>query len=510
MTSPWMLALAGGVTIGALFGVPGVVMWTAGVTIAALPGRRSWLALAIVAAVGAGLGSMRVALDEVAAVPAAVLESGRAEVVVRSVPQSGPSGPRAVVRVESVLTEDSTWVPAGGDVLVLFRDHAPDDLARGDRLNLVWAVTSVEDGDAGWTRFVRSAGAGGSADVFSASVVARGESLTAPVVKLRELVTRRISEAIPGDGGALLAGFVTGDDSGLSDSAQLAFERTGMSHITAVSGSNVAVLLTMWFFVIRPGRMRRSIIALLGVSLLVWLYVLLVGMGPGAVRAGLFATLVLPAARLGRRPDPLTALMIASAMMLLIHPQFAHNIGFWLSLAASTAIVTCVDRRAKTRATFLMSGVVALCAAQVATLPIVVWAFGTWSPASIVANLIIGPVVSAFFPFAFVIAFVVSVVPWLGNLVGWLPSIVTEVILAVVESVGNGATMLRLGVATPLGIAMVAGLSLAVIAALSGDMRRWLTGLAWRAPGIERYATAGALGVGLGVWLAVVVRSLTG
>ena len=508
MVNPWLLVISGGVTIGALAGIPGVIAWAAIVGIAALPGRGSWLALVAVATLAAGIGAVRIALDAEPPLKPAVVESVAAEVTVRSVPQSGASGPRAVVRVDRVESDDDRWQPAGGDVLVLFRDHAPDRLGKGDRLWLRWTV-SVDDGS-GFGRFVRSSGASGWANAHSVSVIERGRSLTTPISRLRELVTRRIVEAIPGDGGALMAGFVTGDDSALSDRARNAFERTGMSHITAVSGSNVAVLLTMWFFIMPTGRLRRTIPALLGVMSVIWLYVLLVGLGPGAVRAGLMATIMLFAARLWRRPDPLTALLTASAMMLLAQPGFADSVGFWLSLAASGAIVLVVDRRATQGMALVRAGVMALVAAQVATLPIIVWTFGAWSPASLLANLIVAPIVSIIFPFAFVIAVLVSILPWAGSIVGWLPGIVAVAILAVVERIGNEAAMLRLGFATMFSIVLLATISAAAIWMMSGETRRWLGRVAWRFPAAERRAGAAALGAGLGVWLAVVLRAMFG
>ncbi len=508
MTSPWLLVAAGGVTIGALLGAPGVPIWLAAVGIAAIPGRGPRLLLLVVALAGSALGAVRVGMDATEPLATHVVESASAEVIVRSVPQTGPSGPRAVVSVERIQWDDGTWQSADGEVLVLFRDHAPEHLAKGDRLTVRWAV-SIGDGS-DFDRFVRSSGAGGSASVFWVRVVERGHSVTTPVTTFRELVTRRIAEAIPGDGGALIAGFVTGDDAALSEPAREAFERTGMSHITAVSGSNVAVLLGIAYIVVPTGRMRRSLPAMIGIMLAIWLYVLLVGLGPGAVRAGLFATIILPAARLGRRPDPLTAMVLASAVMLLVQPDFAHNVGFWLSLAASIAIVVCIDRRATSTSRRLLSGIVALFAAQIATLPIVIWTFGGWSPASITANLLIGPIVALVFPFAFAVAIIVTVLPWLGGPVGWLPGIAADVILAIVESIASEATMLRPGTASARVFALVAAMSATTIWVLSGESRRWLDRVAWRFPAFDRFATAAAIGVAVGGWLVVIVHATAG
>ena len=508
MGNPWLLIVSAGVTIGALAGLPGVVAWIVFVGIATLPGRGSWLTVVAIAAIAGGVGAARVAFDATSPLAPPVVESVAAEVTVRSVPQSGPSGPRAVARVERIQSPDGRWQGAEGDVLILLGDNAPELLGKGDRLRLRWSV-SADDGS-GFASFVRSTGASGRASVFSVSVIERGDSVTTPITRLRTLITRRIAEAIPGDGGALMAGFVTGDDSALSDRARNAFERTGMSHITAVSGSNVAVLLSIWLFLMPTGRLRRSLPALLGVTLLIWCYVLLVGLGPGAVRAGLMATIMLPAARLGRRPDALTALMTASAAMLLARPDFAVSVGFWLSLAASGAIVLVVGQEAASGPELVRRSLLALVAAQVATLPIIVWAFGAWSPASLLANLIVGPIVSLVFPLSFLFALLVTVLPWVGALVGWLPGIVAAALLAIVDRIASESAMLRLGFASFRAIALLATMSASTVWLLSGETRRWLARAAWRFPGAAEYASIVGLGVGIGVWLAVVVRAVLG
>jgi competence protein ComEC len=508
MTEPWLLVIAGGVTVGGLFGVPGVIAWLIAVAFANVTSNPRWIALALVAALAASVGAARVAIDAPPAVSSDVLASAQAEGVVASVPQSGPSGPRAVFRVDRVRPDDGDWIDADGQVLVLFRTLAPDDLARGDRLRLKWAVTGSDGYDAGYRRFVRASGTSAGGSVFKVDVIARGSDPSGVLVWLRDTVTSRIRSAVRGDAGALLAGFVTGDDSSLSDPTQAAFERTNMSHITAVSGSNVAVLLGMWFFLMPARRLRRSMLALALVISLIWLYVVLVGMGPGAVRAGLFATFMLPAARLGRRPDPLTALMAASAAMLLLRPGFASNVGFWLSLAASAAMVTCIDHASPTRGSFFLRGLVALVAAQVATLPITMWVFGGWSPASLIANLIVGPIVAVVFPFAFVTAVLVTLMPMIGSVLGWLPAIVANVIIAIVKTMAGDFSLIRTGAMPAVGIVLVAALSIVTVGAISADVRRWLRRVGWRHPRVAGWLAPAALGASAGAWIGTVLIAL--
>lgn len=508
MNRPWLLIAASGITVGALFGWAGAIMFGIAAALSvALTGQR-WIVITLVALAAALLGAARVAITPEPTISPVVLESTHAEGRVVGQPQSGPSGPRAVLEIEQVRAGDDGWQSAEGRVLVFLRDTAPTGVASGDRLRLVWSITAIDDYDPGFRRFVASSRAAAGAWSFNTTVLERGNSPASLPSRLRATVTSRIESAVDGDAGALVAGFVTGDDSGLSDATRDAFDLTNTSHVTAVSGSNVAVLLSVWLAMVPSRRLQRSVPALLGAIVLIWLYVLLVGMVPGAVRAGLFASIMLPAARLGRRADPLTALMTASALMLVLAPALAVNVGFWLSLAASGAMVTALSFSSRDSGTsILRNGVIALVAAQVATLPITFWMFDGWSPGSLVANLIIGPLVTLAFPFAFVTAVLVLIVPWVGDVVGWLPELGAGLIISLVESLAGEFPMIRSAAGSPVAIGLFALMCLLVVGSISVDVRRWLLRVARCHDRVTTYAPAALLGGALGVWLAVALVS---
>ncbi len=510
MNRPWLLIAASGVVVGALFGWIGVVAYAGLVVIVAASARQAWVVVALVGTVAATIGVARVGLDSSPIVASDVLNSHEVEVVVAIHPQIGPSGPRAVVRVHQIEGPDATWMPADGQVLAFFGDSAPGEILPGDRLRLRWAVNGLEDLDPGFRQFVDASGAGAVAWVYHTSVVERGSGPNQALTRLRATITDSIRTAIGGDAGALLAGFVTGDDSHLSEAARTAFEQTNTSHITAVSGSNVAILLSLWYLMLPTRRLRRSIVATAVIMCAIWGYVILVGLGPGAVRAGLFATILLPAARAGRKPDPLTALALASAVMILANPDYAGNVGFWLSLSASAAMLTTLGAPTDLRSSVIKRGLLALFAAQVATLPITFWVFDGWSPASFVANLTIGPIVSAIFPLAFVTAVAVTVFPWVGGVIGWIPALGANLIITIVQSLAGEFPMLRPGGVRSAGVALLAIPCLATIALISVDTRRWLdrTASAW--PGLRQFAVPIVLGASAGVWLGALLYAAVG
>ncbi|HYH12936.1 MAG TPA: ComEC/Rec2 family competence protein [Thermomicrobiales bacterium] len=509
MTRPWLLIIASGITIGALFGLAGALVFALVATLSvALAGQRVQV-LGCVVLVAALCGAVRGGSSAERVVGPEVLSSSRAEGVVASQPQSGPSGPRAVIEVDRVTIGNGDWIDAAGRVLVFFRETVPTGIGHGDRIRVVWAVTAVEDFDPDFRRFVASGDAGASAWSFDTTVLEHGATSTNILIRVRDTVTARLESAIAGDAGALIAGFVTGDDSGLSDGAREAFERTNTSHVTAVSGSNVAVLLSMLLVLAPTRRMQRSLPMLLGAVVLIWSYVILVGMGPGALRAGIFATFMLPAARLGRRADPLTALMTASAIMVLIRPSYSHSVGFWLSMAASAAMVTTLSlSRPGSTLSVMRRAVVALVAAQVATLPITFWVFDGWSPGSVVANLIIGPLVSFVFPFAFVTALLVTVLPWAGPVVGWIPGLGADAIIAVVKSVAGAMPILRAGTLGSGGLGLIVAFAVAILGLLSVDVRRWVMRVEFRREHWVPFTPPMLLGASVGVWLVMIALAV--
>ncbi len=235
---------------------------------------------------------------------------------------------------------------------------------------------------------------------------------------------------------------------------------------------------------------------------------LLVGLGPGAVRAGLFATIMLPAARLGRRPDPLTALMLASAAMLLARPAFAENVGFWLSMAASAAMVTAISRRRVAGAGWWWQGIISLLAAQVATFPITFWAFDGWSAASLIANLVVGPLVAIVFPIAFMLAGIQMIAPWVGDVVAWIPKVGADAIISIVTSLAGEFPLVRSGMMSPATVLLLASMSGVAIAVLSEDAHRWLQRLVTARSLVPSSTSAALLGIGFGVWAAVLLLAV--
>jgi competence protein ComEC len=239
------------------------------------------------------------------------------------------------------------------------------------------------------------------------------------VVRAGEIRARAeagLGEGMPPREAALARGFVVGDDDGLDQATKEDFIRSGLSHLTAVSGENVTLLALL----VMP------VLAAFGLPLrerLVWaicliaVYVPLAGSGPSIQRAGVMGAAGLLATLTGRRASRLYALGLALVVTLAIDPSVAGDVGWQLSFAAVLGILLLASpirewilaRTAGGRAgrggdaapgrggpwrRALAEGIAVTVSATIATAPLIAYVFEEISLTSLVANVLVLPAVA--------------------------------------------------------------------------------------------------------------------
>ena len=220
--------------------------------------------------------------------------------------------------------------------------------------------------------------------------------------QIRARAERALDSGMPAREAALARGFVLGEDERIDAATVEDFRRSGLSHLLAVSGQNVALLALL----------AMPLLALLGMSLrarLLWIvaaiavYVPLAGGGPSIVRAGVMGALTLLATFAGRRASRLYALAIAAIVTLAIDPRIGADVGWQLSFAAVLGILAIARPLRRAIASrlgpgglrgALAEGTAVTVAATLATAPLIVFHFGELSTVSLVANLLALPAVA--------------------------------------------------------------------------------------------------------------------
>ncbi|WP_435174390.1 ComEC/Rec2 family competence protein [Gordonia hongkongensis] len=228
---------------------------------------------------------------------------------------------------------------------------------------------------------------------------------------IRERLQVLAARALDEDAAGLLPGLVLGDESSLDDGLRDDFRDAGLSHLTAVSGSNFAIVCGAALLVVRSVGVPPRAAAVVGLVVIL-AFVVLVRPSPSVVRAALMGAVGVLALFASRRAQAFPALGAAVVGGLLWWPELALQPGFALSVAATAAIVLWAPRlRDRLREWRCPPGVAEVFAmavtAQVVTAPIVVVVTGTFSVVGIVANLLVAPVVA-----------VISVVGTLAALIG--------------------------------------------------------------------------------------------
>lgn len=167
-----------------------------------------------------------------------------------------------------------------------------------------------------------------------------------------------------------------------------------LAHLTAVSGANCAVIVATVFGLCALGGL--GIWWRCGVSFIVLAaFVVLVGPEPSVVRAAIMATIALGALAFGRPSEGLTVLSAAVLVALAFSPGLARNMGFALSVAATTGLLVLARPLADLLSRWLPSRfavVVAVpCAAQIAVQPLLLVFAPTIATYGVIANIVTAP-----------------------------------------------------------------------------------------------------------------------
>lgn len=289
------------------------------------------------------------------------------------------------------------------------------ELGAGSHVRAIGRISRFENDAYGRSRVLR----GELRKVKVIRLVSVDEGSPGPLLRLRNGLLAFIAPATD-PARALIAGVVCGRSAELrSQPAGDWFSVTGTAHLIAVSGSHLAIVAFVIEVVLQKTRCSRGLQrAILAITLVG--YAVFTGASPSAVRACcmVFATLVVNGT--GRRRHGASALFVTMSIFVLLRPMVLFDMGFQLSCASVFAILCfCPYATYALGELGVPSGVasmlsVTLCS-QLATLPITIPAFGTFSLIAPLANAVIGPVVSLLLAVSIVLvpfSLVAPLQPW--------------------------------------------------------------------------------------------------
>jgi len=294
---------------------------------------------------------------------------------------------------------------------------------------------------------------------------------------MRDWFAGRLFTWLPNDEAALAAGFLLGHKTALSNQLDEAMRTVGLTHIVVASGYNLTILVRLGRRLF--ARHSRKIALVAGLSL-VAVFIAITGASPSMVRAGMVAALSMAAWFYGREVHPLTLLIICAAASVLIQPRYIWgDLGWLLSFAAFGGVMFLAPLLqhyfyGQRRPQLIPQIMTETFSAQIFTLPITLYVFGSVSIVALIANLLV-------LPFIPLIMLLSAIGGLLGPLVitpaHWLLSYVVMVVYQL-ASVPWATLELRLPISAIIGLYL--GL---------GVMLWWLqrrTQFSWRSVNITR------------------------
>jgi ComEC/Rec2-related protein len=310
----------------------------------------------------------------------------------------------------AVLLRDSTLSRDGDTILRVRLTSAASSArgvaapARGEALVLLQGARRFALGEKVAVRASLDPLAGDGPESWIARVKAdriASQGFASRFAMLRAQARARASRALalagyPASG--LLEALVTGSREDVPPSLSEAFRRTGTLHVLALSGLHVGIVygLVVWIL----GFLRRRALRVAAACVVLAAYQVFAGFMPSLERATIMIFAGSLAALLDRDPEPLNLLALSGIVVLGLDPFQAFSVSFQLAdlaLAGILVLGPLVGRPLQGRVPpALLAPLGASVGAQLATLPVVLPAFGAWYPSGIIAALLLVPLVSVF------------------------------------------------------------------------------------------------------------------
>jgi competence protein ComEC len=441
LSDPATIVLAVAVVLGAAISHP-VPLWlgTAGAVLALV---ARWPLLLVV-----GCALLATGLAARAEAGAAPMRAQRFSgwVTLLADPAPAPGGVEVVVRMGR--RHVALW--AHGDAA-----RAIDDSLAGERVEVAGVVRPVPERSRQRDAHRHVVGRLTVDSVLAASPAS-------PVNRAANWVHRTLgrgAQVLPLRPRALYLGFVVGDRRGVDPETAARFEASGLTHLLAVSGENVAFVLAAASPLLRRLRLHGRALAAIGV---IAFFATVTRFEPSVLRASAMAGLAAVAQASGRPASGLRLLALATAGLVLVDPFLIWSVGFRLSVGASLGILLLagpLTRRCPGPRWFAEAlGVTS--AAQIGVAPVAIPVFGSIPLAALPANLLVAPVVGPLMMWGLVAGLpagllgerAARLLHWPTRLaIGWVDGVAR--VAAALPSIAIGAR----GAVVACALAMVAG-----------------------------------------------------
>ena len=389
-------------------------------------------------------------------------------------PQVSPDKTDLLVSVSRIFV-NGRYLPVSGRVLLNMRESYPfhygDYIRFQSRIRLPHNFGNPGGFDYEKYLLIRGILARAFVNDATGFVILRretGNALRTRVERFRNLIRESILETAPGTEGKIIQAMILGDQKEIPKAVMEKFNRTGTTHIIAISGFNIGIVAVFSLFVIRlllksseylQLRYNVNRISTLFAILVVIFYTFIAGSGISVVRASIMVVLFMVAILINRERDLYNTLALAALFILIATPYSLFDISFQLSFIAvasllflaprMTALLPPLPRPESSNMTHqerlvhhskkaLRAGVIFFfvsLSATLGTLPLILFYFNRLSIVALAANLIVVPILGVLaIPFCLFIILAVPISIPLADIVIRISAVLVSISLSLVDT----------------------------------------------------------------------------
>jgi competence protein ComEC len=388
-------------------------------------------------------------------------------------PQVTPENTELIVCVSRILITGQ-YLPASGQVLLNFRE--PSFFRYGDAIRFNSKLRLPRNfgnpGSFDYEKYLRFRGIlvrGFINDAAGIVVLRRdiGNPVRIWLERFREQIRKTILNTAPDIEGRIIQAMILGDQKEIPKEIMEKFNRTGTTHIIAISGFNIGIVALFSLFVVRLLlksseylllRWNMILISTLISILVVVLYTFIAGSGISVIRASIMVVLFMASILVNREQDLYNTLAFAAFLILIMSPYSLFDISFQLSFLAVVSILFLTPRLVQLLPPTLTSDAMgptrekgllghfknaprtislfffASLSATLGTLPLILFYFNRLSLVTLVANLIVVPILGVIaIPFCLLIIIAVPISSWLAEVIIQVSSLLVKISLYLIE-----------------------------------------------------------------------------
>jgi competence protein ComEC len=392
-------------------------------------------------------------------------------------PQVSPEKTELIICVSRVLM-NVQYIPVSGQVLLTVREpypfHYGDAVRFHSRLRIPHNFRNPGGFD--YERYLRFRGIlvrGFVNDVAGIIILRReiGNPFRIRLERFRELIRKKILDTAPDTEGRIIQAMILGDQKEIPKEAMEKFNRTGTTHIIAISGFNISIVALFSLFVVRLLlksseylllRWNMIIISILFSILIVILYTFIAGAGISVIRASVMVVIFMAAILINRERDLYNTLALAAFSILVVSPFSLFDISFQLSFVAVASLLFLTPRLVALLAPPLASDSIALTrrkcflnyvnkalrhlvifffvslGATLGTLPLILFYFNRLSLVTLIANMIVVPILGIIaIPFCLFIVIAVPISPRLADIIIQFSALLVRISLYLTERLAS-------------------------------------------------------------------------